>query len=824
MWRPLFLMLVWLASWGLPVPTWAQTLDARTLLSDAKKLESDGNRAAALEAYRRALDGSSPRSLERARALLGAATIETGLGRYDDARRHAADAAQLFEALGNGAEASLSLNRQGLAALAAGDYDEAERLFTAAVERSTRAGFLEGRTEQLGNLANVHFYVGRYADAGRLYHDALALTGTAAAEPWVPRRRRLLLANQAALYQRLGRDQEALAIYEDLGSSADLRPRERALLLVNLGVLYRRLGDPVKALATYDEARAEFARDHDVDGELNTVKNRGIVLALDLSRLDEAERSFTAAIDAATRIGNRREMLHSRLYRGEARLRSGHREDAREDFGVALTLARELKTPEEEWKALYGLGRLASDRAQAVTHLQDAVATIEQVREGIRVPSLRAEFLNDKREVYDALIAASLATATTDALFGMLERSHSRVWRERLHLDKPIDLASVRRTLPERTLLLDYWHAPQAASVVAATAARAATFPIEVDEPRLRTLVDALAAGRPGSWRHEASAIAAKILPPADWFENVDRIIVVPDGAIALVPFDVLPVGAQLLVERAAVTYSPTAATLLLPAAVTRWLPPWKLQLIAFADPVAAAGEFDSESAAGRLTASSEEVRHAAGELGGRAALHIGADNRKSYLLNAVERAPILHLATHALADTSALERSRIVFSPPDESGSNPDYLFLKEAYALKLDGVDLAVLSACDTERGRLVRGEGVQSFSRAFLAAGARATVTTMWRVADEPTSDFMQVFYHHLNRGEPRDEALRRAKLRFLGGGSTLADPHYWAAFVLTGDGFHPVPRAIAWSTIIGAAIAIAIGGVAAAGWRRRQIPSP
>src|SRR6185295_19205461 len=429
-----------------------------------------------------------------------------------------------FEALGNGAEASVSFNRQGLSALAAGDYDEAERLFNSAVERSARAGFVEGQAEQLGNVANVYFYVGRYADAGRLYQDALALTATAAAEPWVPRRRRLLLANQAALYQRLGRDQEALKIYEDLDSSAGLRPREHALLLVNLGVLYRRLGDPVKALSTYDQARAEFAQDHDVAGELNTVKNRGIVLALDLSRLDEAEQSFSAAIDTATRIGNRREMLHSRLYRGETRLRRGVRDGAREDFGAGLALARELKTPEEEWKALFGLGRLAADRAQAVTYLQDAVATIEQVREGIRVPSLRTEFLNDKREVYDTLVAASLPAATTDALFGMLERSHSRVWRESLHLDKPIDLASVRRALPARTLLLDYWHSSQAATLIAATAARAATFPIQVDEPRLRTLVSALAGGPSASWRAEASTIASQILPPAEWFEGVDRI------------------------------------------------------------------------------------------------------------------------------------------------------------------------------------------------------------------------------------------------------------------------------------------------------------
>ena len=802
----------------------AQPRDPGSALAEARKLESDGKPAAALEAYHWALDASQPQSLDRARALLGVATIETGQGHYADARRHAASAAELFDALGDGAQASLAVNRQGLASLAAGDYDEAKRFFSAAVDRSARAGFLEGRAEQLGNLANVYFYVGAYADASRLYDEALVLAATGAAEPWAPRRRRLLMANQAALYQRLGRDQEALALYQDLGASTDLRPRERALLLVNLGVLYRRLGDPVKALATYDQARAEFVRDHDADGELNTVKNRGIVLALDLARLDEAERSFSAAIDAATRTGNRREMLHSRLYRGETRLREGHRDTAIEDFDAALELSRELKLPEEEWKALYGLGRLNADRPAGIAHLQQAIATIEQVREDIRVPSLRAEFLNDKREVYDALISASLPDASADALFAMLERSHTRVWRERLHLDKPIDLVSVQRALPERTLLLDYWHAPQAATVVAATQSRAAVVPIKVDETAIRALVEALGAGPSSAWREQAHAVASAILPPPEWLAGIDRIVVVPDGAVALVPFDVLPSGPQLLVERAAVTYSPTAATLLRPAPATRWLPPWKLQLVGFADPVAASGDFDRASTAGRLAASSEEVRDVASELGGRAVLHVGAENRKRYLVDASARAPILHLATHALADTSALERSRIVFSAADGSGSNPDYLFLKEAYALELNGVDLAVLSACETERGRVTRAEGVQSFSRAFLAAGARATVTTMWRVADQPTADFMELFYHHLNRGEPRDKALRLAKLRFISGGSAVADPHYWAAFVLTGDGLRPVPRAVGWRMVTGGVLVVVLAGLVVASRRHRKKPVP
>ena len=809
-----------LASLGPCANGFAQTRDVQSALIEARALESAGNPAAALAKYRWALDASSPRSAERARALLGLATIETAQGKYADARQHAADAARLFDDLGDDAQGSLAMNRQGLIALNSADYDEAGRMFTAAIGRSARAGFLEGRTEQLGNLANVHFYVGRYADAERLYGEALSLTATAPPDAtWVPRRNLLLRVNEASLWQRLGRDQEALAVYREFGRSAILRPREQAQMLVNLGVLYRRLGDPVKALETYDEAISLFERDHDVDDELNTVKNRGIVLALDLNRLDEAERSFTSALDTATRLGNRREMLHDRLYRAETRLRLGNEPGAREDFDAGLALSRELHTPEEEWKALYGMGRTAVDQAKAVAYFGEAITTIENVREAIRVPLLRTEFLNDKREVYDALIAASLSAAAPDALFGLLERSHARVWRERLRLDTPVELAQVRAALPERTLLLDYWNGPAASAVVAVTRGRAAVLPVIADDAEIRSLVDLLAAGPSGGWRDFSRRVGSHLLPPADWFRDVDRVVVVPDGVMARVPFDVLSAGERLLVEFAAVTSTPTATTLVRSARVRSWLPPWVLQVRAFADPVAG-----QSAGAPRLPASAAEARGVARELGGRAALHLGEDNRKAYLVDSSERAPILHLATHAVADPSALERSHILFSPPDPRSNTADYLFLREVYALKLDGVNLAVLSACDTESGRLVRGEGIQSFSRAFLAAGAQSTVTTMWRVADEPTADFMQVLYHHLARGEARDEALRQAKLRFITSGSSLSDPHYWAAFTLTGDGFHPVPRAITWRMIAVAATVLAIASFALARTYRRRKSVP
>jgi len=158
-------------------------------------------------------------------------------------------------------------------------------------------------------------------------------------------------------------------------------------------------------------------------------------------------------------------------------------------------------------------------------------------------------------------------------------------------------------------------------------------------------------------------------------------------------------------------------------------------------------------------------------------------------------------------------ERSRILFSPAREQ-DGVDYLFLKEVYDLDLRGVDLATLSACDTERGKLVRGEGPNAFSRALLSAGARAAVTTLWRVADEPARDFMAQLYLELNRGKPKAEALRAAKLRFLTSGTALRHPRYWAAFILTGDGFSPIPRVLSWSTLLGLAGVVLLGGAVAA----------
>ena len=796
--------------------------DLEADLRDAAELERSGHEAAAREAYGALLPLAPTGSRDRARILTSLAGVESNLGDFKAAVRHAREAADIYAAVQEPRAHASALNRAGRASTYAGDYRAAAEALEKAVRLSATIGDDQGQAEHVSNLGNVFFYLGRYADAARSYDAGLALVEKHRGESWAARRRRLVLVNRAILLQKLGRSAEALAIYRDIDANgAELPPREQAQVLVNVGVLYRRLGDPIKALANYNKALTLFERERHVDGELGVIKNRGIVLALDLGQLEEARASFSDGLERAVRAGNRREALHARLYRAETLLRAGQPDAARPDFEASLILAGELKTPEEEWKALYGLGRIdlrAGRRMSAIAYFERAVAVIEAVRETIGVPSQRSDFFQDKREVYDALIEVSLGDANTAQLFQLVERSRSRAWRERLGLTGSIDLPSIQRVLGPGSLLLVYWNSPRGSALVRVRRTTADVISFDVDDAEVRSLMDAVAAAPSERWRAAAAALAPRLLP-GGLPDGVDHVIVVADGALALVPFELLPVKNGLLVERAGVTYVPTSALLTREAPdAPAWLPPWRLQLRAFADPVFASAALDDPMLSRTaLPSTATEVRQVASQLGGAAALHLGRDDRKKYLLDVTaERAPVLHLATHARADTDALEQSRLVFSADDDSNA-ADYLFLNEAYELPLAGVEIAVLSACDTEVGRFVRGEGVQSFSRAFLAAGARSTVTTLWRVADGPTAEFMNVFYFHLQRGESRTDALRLAKLRFLQSDTALRHPHYWAAFVLTGDGLRPIPRAITWP-MLAVAAALPAGVIAMLLFRR------
>ena len=125
-----------------------------------------------------------------------------------------------------------------------------------------------------------------------------------------------------------------------------------------------------------------------------------------------------------------------------------------------------------------------------------------------------------------------------------------------------------------------------------------------------------------------------------------------------------------------------------------------------------------------------------------------------------------------------ALAGANVALRAGDEWG----LLTLDEIMAMPLVDTEMVVLSACESGIDEIRQGEGVFGVGRAFLAAGSRSVVVTLWSVADGPTAELMQDFYARWLAGVPKAEALRqaRAKLR-----RKYPSPTIWAPFVLVGD---------------------------------------
>jgi CHAT domain-containing protein len=277
------------------------------------------------------------------------------------------------------------------------------------------------------------------------------------------------------------------------------------------------------------------------------------------------------------------------------------------------------------------------------------------------------------------------------------------------------------------------------------------------------------------------------------------RLIVVPDGILYYLPFETLRHNGRYLLEAHEISYLPSASMLELLQNSKNNSETDKLDLLAFGAPIfglqtsrqkhsgnaidaQTLRAFDGFQLAA-LPGTGEEVREIAKLFTpDRCQVYLGKESTEE-ALKAVRRSyRRLHIASHALVDQKNPFRSAIVLTldaDPQEDG----FLEMGEIAALDLD-CELVVLSACQTGRGKLFSGEGVVGLSRAFLYAGARSVVVSLWNVSDISTSQLMKDFYQHLVRGDRNAQALREAKLQMLRSNKETRHPFYWAPFILIG----------------------------------------
>ncbi|WP_242589548.1 CHAT domain-containing tetratricopeptide repeat protein [Corallococcus macrosporus] len=358
--------------------------------------------------------------------------------------------------------------------------------------------------------------------------------------------------------------------------------------------------------------------------------------------------------------------------------------------------------------------------------------------------------------------------------------------------------------------------------------------PLEAAASRLR---DALASRDAAFQSHAQALYRLAFQPLLALLGKAHRLFLSPDGQLSLVPFAALHDGERFLVDAYDFTYLTSGKDLLSrlqqlqPASSVVVLadPAFNTPLpvpaaVAVGIPERAERSFSSRSQelASRdwnlvpLPGSRQEAE-AIQRLFPQAQLFLGPEATKERLLH-LTRPGILHLATHgffldddvaavgsrAVAHFGALGENALASRAPDPllragllfaganartpamastSGAPPDSALVTalELAGLDLWGTQLVVLSACDTGRGDVRRGQGVYGLRRAFLVAGAETVVTSLWKVDDQTTSALMEAYYRNLLAGQGRAAALREAmrKLR-----AARPHPHYWAPFLVLG----------------------------------------
>ena len=693
----------------------------------------------------------------------------------------------------------------------------------------TSSGDAMNRTRALENLGRLEESWGDVDAALGWYENALASGDTALSAPTPdPYNRAYLvgvLSRLGMLYEQRGRARPATAALDRaLATARQLGTRHLvALVLLDRGRMARTAGDLPSARAAHEEALA-LAR----TGDLALVEAQSLAeLGWDALAAGEAGSAFerferaldtTAVRDAPEIAGG----VHAGIARALERLGRFAEAAAADDMAIAalestrveaLSEARRLgfwRVRQAEFRsAITLLHRLSAEQAtsRVAEHAfelaeKSRARTLLELIGGPGDPPTRSADPQSLSEL--RVVAAVQKRLFEDALSD----------EERANLSRELTLRELRLLdLEQRERLArpdspshSAWTVERLRSQLVADDAGVVAFLL--DEPHswvwLLTREDCRMAALPGrsaiesvarEWRRMVSAPEGDG-PPArararrlyqtllgelePGISRLRSLLVVPDGALHLVPFEGLEDSrGRLLLERHVVSYAPSASVAAALRARRVRRPHRPLRLLAYADP--------PPSTLGPLPTAATEARsitrlYPAGAVDVRQ----GRRASESWLKHApLEGYDALHFATHGLYDDAAPGRSALLLAADmGEDG----LLQVREIAALSLRA-SLVALSACETGLGEMVTGEGVLGLARAFLHAGADSVAMTLWRVPDVATSELMQAFYRRLRSGEPAADALRAAKLE-LRAARPRRSAYHWAGVVLSGYATSPL----------------------------------
>jgi len=350
------------------------------------------------------------------------------------------------------------------------------------------------------------------------------------------------------------------------------------------------------------------------------------------------------------------------------------------------------------------------------------------------------------------------------------------------------------------------------------------TFIRNVDIIRKGDIPSVTAEGKKSSFKNYTDALwymYDKLVRPIEELTGGNRLIIIPDEEIAWLPFDAFLKnkpesyqadyeGLNYLIYYYTFSYGYSSSL----------ISGNDVKLRKGKEVYAFSPDYDTSdhqaSGTGYLRGTGEEIESVYKWFGGKK--FTGEEATETNFRKAIFEPAIFHFAMHSLSDTVDSRYSCLLFdgrNDTTEDGKLYNYeISLSRIYS------PMIVLSACNSGTGTLFHGEGLMSLARGFILAGASSVIKTAWEINDEASAAIITRFYHHLSKGEKKDEALRLAKLEYLDNcPPAYTNPYYWAAYEVLGDN-----AAVTRNnriTVIAAVILILSGGIWLVVYFRRRI---
>ncbi|NEO15426.1 MULTISPECIES: tetratricopeptide repeat protein [unclassified Moorena] len=662
-----------------------------------------------------------------------------------------------------------SLNNLGNAYGKLGQYRKAIEFHQQSLPLYQKLEHRQGEANSLNNLGIAYLQRKEYRKAIEFHQQQLALAkklgdrqGEASS-----------LGNLGLAYHSLGEYRKAIEFHQQsLSRFRELEHRQgEANSLGHLGIAYRRLGEYGKAIEFHQQSLTLARELKDRQGIANALGSLGNVYD-NLEQYRQAIDFYKQAIDVT-------ESIQGELKVEELKTSYASQEvDLYEGIIKLLWNEKDFKTAfnyVERARAKAFLDQLANEKidiragadSKFLEQEQDLKAEINALSQQLITLRNRPKNQWDNETIDETKNNRTALRNNYKDLLVQLKIQNPEI--ASLKTVEVASLPEIQSLLDADTTLVEYFVTDERTLAFIITRNSFHTVPLNVTRQQL---TEELTLFQDFPDLYEPHPLELKnlhdwLIVPLQPHLNTTNITIVPHSILHYLPFAALTDGKEYLSDNYALLSLPSASIL-------RYLPDKGKSttgsLLALGDPTI--------PGLSPLTHAQKEVETIA-QLFKTKAL-VGKAATESALRSRAKQSGIIHLAVHGEYNLRNPLFSAIrLLEDTQHDGS----LEVHEVYGLDLTSTtNLVVLSACQTNIGKLSRGDEVVGLNRAFLYAGTPTIIASLWNVDDAATGLLMKQFYSHWQGGMNKAEALQQAQKDLR---ETYPHPYFWAAFSLTGD---------------------------------------